>query len=634
MSNISSVSQSNTNILVNGSEIVDQNTAAGKQIEVKMGATIQGTVVSVSDTEDGKIANINVGDGQIQAKLSDSMSLREGQTLNFVVRGTGSNGVTISPLYENTSADQSTLKALSAAGIEITNDTIQMVKEMMETGLSIDRSSLLDMSKNLSMYPNTSISTMVEMKSLNIPVTENNIEQFGSYKSYEHQVISDMTQIMDALPGAFSELAESGNVSGAINLYGEVLKLFAEGASIENAVTDGNVASYAVAEESLTVNSDTEGLAAENASVSVEGEMGSLEEATGKAGVLGTAEENASNTNVVSAEATEEATTNATLIKGEVQETTGSPDDSSKALPNGEQTEKGNAAASIQTSEGAVENVAAAKADTANVDKLFSQSFLDNLRNLNVSEKAIESLSKDQGLLFKELAAAFDEAKLSNPVEAAAWKKLFSSDEYNKLLKDNIESQWLLKPGDVEKKENIENLYQRLGSQAKALADAINNSPMANSNLGQAANNLSNNLDFMNQLNQMFQYVQLPLQMTGQNVHGDLYVYQNKHKKLSEDGSVSAVLHLDMENLGPVDVFVKLLDTKVTTNFYVMDDEVLTLINDNIHILNERLEKRGYTMQVSLKLHDDIDGQDAAVDEMLDVTRTPVLSTASFDARA
>jgi hypothetical protein len=122
--------------------------------------------------------------------------------------------------------------------------------------------------------------------------------------------------------------------------------------------------------------------------------------------------------------------------------------------------------------------------------------------------------------------------------------------------------------------------------------------------------------------------------MNSQNAHGDLYVYQNKHRKLSEDGSVSAVLHLDMENLGPVDVFVKLLDTKVTTNFYVMDDSTLSLINENIHILDERLEKRGYSLQVNLKLHDDDDGQDAALDEMLSVSRTTILSTASFDALA
>jgi flagellar hook-length control protein FliK len=138
----------------------------------------------------------------------------------------------------------------------------------------------------------------------------------------------------------------------------------------------------------------------------------------------------------------------------------------------------------------------------------------------------------------------------------------------------------------------------------------------------------------MNQLNQMFQYVQVPLQMAGQNANGDLYVYRNKNRKMSEDGSVSAVLHLDMDNLGPVDVYVKLKDTKVNTNFYVEDEQILDLINDNIHILNERLEKRGYTMSVNLKLHDEMDSQDAAVDEMLNVSKSQIISTTSFDARA
>ncbi len=122
--------------------------------------------------------------------------------------------------------------------------------------------------------------------------------------------------------------------------------------------------------------------------------------------------------------------------------------------------------------------------------------------------------------------------------------------------------------------------------------------------------------------------------MAGQNANGDLYVYRNKSRKMSEDGSVSAVLHLDMDNLGPVDVYVKLKDTKVNTNFYVEDEEILDLINDNIHILNERLEKRGYTMSVNLKLHDEMDSQDAAVDEMLNVSKSQIISTTSFDARA
>ena len=75
-------------------------------------------------------------------------------------------------------------------------------------------------------------------------------------------------------------------------------------------------------------------------------------------------------------------------------------------------------------------------------------------------------------------------------------------------------------------------------------------------------------------------------------------------------------------------------DMKVTTNFYVADDSVLDLINDNIHILNDRLEKRGYSLNVNLMLHGDDSGENDAVDELLSVSRTPLLTTNSFDARA
>ncbi len=433
-----------------------------------------------------------------------------------------------------------------------------------------------------------------------------------------------MTNIINALPDAFNMLSESRNNSGAVKLYGEVLKLFTENNA---SPSDSGVAAPADAQTIATLesaeSSETQGVmngmqspdktalaGNENGSLPAQGEILSPAGETFMQGDKAISQPDMA--------AQDQPLQNSTIIN--------------------ENADKGGTqqGANVQNAENMALNQEQVNAlpKGASSEKTFSPTFLDNLRNLNVSENAIESLGKNPGMLFKELLSQFEEAPLSNPVEMAAWKKLFSSDEYNKLLKDTIESQWLLKPDDVEKKENIQNFYERLGKEAKALANVVNNSPLAGTSLVQSANNLSNNLDFMNQLNQMFQYIQLPLQMNSQNAHGDLYVYQNKHRKLSEDGSVSAVLHLDMENLGPVDVFVKLLDTKVTTNFYVMDDSTLSLINENIHILDERLEKRGYSLQVNLKLHDDDDGQDAALDEMLSVSRTTILSTASFDALA
>ena len=576
MNVISNVSQQNT-VVIDGRHFGNQK-AEEQPLELKRGGTIQGKVVSVADGEGGeKIATISVGDNVINAKLSEGMGLREGQTLNFSVRSTGSSGVTITPLYENTSIDQSTLKALTAAGIEINNDTVQMVKDMMEAGLPIGKDALLEMNKNLSTYPNTSISTLVEMKSLGIPINDNNLVQFESYKNYEHQVTSAMEDIMNELPGAFSELTASGNDKAALDLYGSVLKLFSEG----------------------------------------EGQSTSQTQAESAEVPLPNAAEAAQQQETVNPESGQ------AQVQGE------------KVIADGSQTQTANTVAN---------------------GNVLSESFIADLKNLGVPEEAIKNyenalkelgknpegdnpaaqakLETAQKELLKELSAAFERSDITSDQTAQTWKNVFSNNDYTKLLKDNMSAQWHLKPGEVEKKENVEQLYQRLGNQVKGLTNAIEQHLGAESKLGQTANNLQNNLNFMDQLNQMFQYVQLPLQMAGQNVHGDLYVYKNKHKKVSEDGSVSAVLHLDMEHLGPLDVYVKMKDTKVSTNFYVADESILDLINDNIHIFNERLEKRGYTMSVKMMLHDEMDGQDAAVDEMLDVMKTPLLSTASFDARA
>ena len=587
MSSIGGINGSGNNMVIDGRE---QSNAPSKEvpIEVKSGSTLTGKVLSVTDTNGEKIANIDLGNATISARLSEGMGLKEGQILNFSVRGTGPNGVTITPLLENTSTYQSTMKALMAAGLEVTGNSVQMVKEMMEAGLPIDKSSLLEMSKNLNTYSDTSVGTLVEMKSLNIPINENNIEQYGNYKNYEHQVTMEMTEIIEELPKAFDSLMQSGNTSAAINLYGEVLKAFA-------------------GDEVQAQASAVEVSASESAQI-VESENSQIitQDMVDNEGITENVPQNALTNQEASANSLNALNSDNPAIDQEAVRNLGTDSEAVK------------------------------------VPLKLSDDFINNIENIGISEKTIQNLQKDllagkqdaTSILFKELASAFEQADISDPVELTSFKKLFSSDEYGKLLKDNISNQWLLKPLDVEKKENIENLYQRLGVQAKALAESITNALGSEAKLAQSANNLSNNLDFMNLLNQMFQYVQLPLQMAGQNANGDLYVYRNKNKKMSEDGSVSAILHLDMESLGPVDVYVKLKDTRVTTNFYVADDSVIELLNDNIHILSERLEKRGYTMSANMMLHSDKGGENDAVDELLSVTRTPLLSTTAFDARA
>ena len=580
MSGILNVSQQNTTITVEGVQTKLQP-AEGKPVELKAGDSIQGTVVSVAEENGDKYADISLGDNVIRAKLSEDMGLRQGQTLNFAVKSLSKNGVSLTPLFENTAVSLSTEKALNAAGIAITRDSVAMVESMMKSGLPINKDALRDMNNVVSSFQNASISTLVEMKSLDIPITENNISQYQNYKNYEHQVINEMQEFADELPQAFNALASEGKIDQALNLYKGIIDEFASTGSSSSLQNE--------AEESAVIVSP----------------------------------------NIESSEK---------MSGGQTSVTANSSVDNVDKF--------------VDKNDRGVISLDVARADefTKNSEKMpfediSREDFVQKLNNLNVSPKITErylaaSLNENTDVKFdgkellKELSSMLSDTENMSDETKALFKDLFSHKEFGKILKNAIADDWLLKPFDVEKKENVTSLYQKLGSQLKSMSDTITNTLGAESKLGSTVINMQNNLDFMNQLNQIFQYVQLPLQMSGQEAHGDLYVYRNKNKRVSEDGSVSAVLHLDMDNLGPVDVFVKMKENKVSTNFYVMDESVLDLINDNIHILNERLEKRGYTMQVKMMLHDDKDEGDMAVNEMFDVNKMSVISTASFDARA
>ncbi len=216
--------------------------------------------------------------------------------------------------------------------------------------------------------------------------------------------------------------------------------------------------------------------------------------------------------------------------------------------------------------------------------------------------------------------------------EKEALFKLLEGKEFKHLLKNEMSKQWMMQPEEVAKEHSVDKLYEKLNSQMNRLNELLTQTGRAATPLGKAVSNVTGNIDFMNQLNQMFTYVQLPLKMQSQNANGDLFVYTNKKSLAKKDGSVSALLHLDMEHLGSLDVYVALSNQKVSTKFYLADDSALDLIMQNINILNERLESRGYSMSAEFVNRDE---KTNVMDEILKQGKNvSVLAGYSFDARA
>ncbi|WP_026494785.1 flagellar hook-length control protein FliK [Butyrivibrio sp. WCD3002] len=639
MSNVSGLTSNRPLVQVDG-RIVNQN-ASREQTSARSletGERINGKIISLTDEGGIKNAQIKLGDDTvINAKLQEGMSLKEGQYVSFEVRGASNSQITLTPLYENTSLDPTALKALTAAGLEPTGSNLEMVKSMMENGMPIDKDSVLSMNHLVSANPDTSVSSLVQMKALNIPINDQNIQQFESYKNYEHQVVETMDSIMDELPSAFNELVQNGDGESAGKLYGDILKMISDGMEqMESTAASGNSTGIVGADNTaagMSAAANGNGVNAEGAKVLLNSEAeGAVQNAANAEETVKNATQQGETLKTEEQVTDKNAGNNALLGSLEELSEEEQKQDQTQGIKN--QTDNGKTA-QIETNPKSV----ILSNDFANIIKSIqseTKSAGPEMLKLVMQANGQEAAKIDEAALMKELAKAYSESEGKSDTASNSFLKLFGSNEYNKLMKDSIRNQWMLEPSDVSSKENVESLYNRLNSQAKQLGEALTGTLGAESKAAQSATTLMNNIEFMNELNHMFNYVQLPLKMADQDAHGDLYVYSNGKRKFQPGETVSAILHLDLDNLGPLDVYVKMTDNNVKTNFYVADESVLDLIEAHIDILNERLSKRGYNMEAKMMLHTDMDNDsdDAAVSEMLDVRKMPVISMQSFDARA
>lgn len=261
-------------------------------------------------------------------------------------------------------------------------------------------------------------------------------------------------------------------------------------------------------------------------------------------------------------------------------------------------------------------------------DLADNENVFDEDGDLNLNLTARKMLSLIDGELQAQLA--------KGGLETDDVKELFSHKGYQKLLNNVMEEQWLVRPSDVKSKAKISDLYERLERQMEDISKVLKLTGNENSALGRSVDQIRGNVEFMNQVNQIYNYVQIPLKMSGQNTNGDLYVYTNKRRARGENDELSAFLHLDMEHLGSTDVSVKMKGKSVDTNFSFSDDESYALVEKYLPILDAKLSALGYNVTLT------VSGDRGKVDFVEDFLKkdlpgagsTGVVHRYSFDVRA
>lgn len=537
------------------------------------GQTISGEVLS----KNGGEVQIKVSEDLVlNARVDRNMNIEVGKSMTFEVKNNGSS-LTLSPLFTNVSTDINVLKALDMAGLPVNRTSVSMTEQLMQAGLSVNKSMLQQVFREINSFPMGEISDVITLHRLQLPVNEANMQQMAAYRNMNHQLIQGMDTVLEALPEVFRSLAQEKDLSGAMRLYRDVLMLVQEDAGAEPGAGPG---------QAPAAGSPEAGAGRQELSGIGRAPEGDAQTASGAAG---------------------------TEVRG------------------------------IGTQETAPEVLLEERA-AASARASMAEEALGILDGLGLPEQATQQIrarllqfSSGQGGTQEFLTGLGMLAEASRTSEGAmaSLERLFSGHVFRELLAGQFKSAWTLSPEEVGVPGRVEEMYRCLDRQLRGLSRALESAGHTESAAFRAVTAMSQNVDFLQQVNQMYAYVQLPLRLQRRDAHGELYVYTNKRKLTDREGTVSALLHLDMEHLGPVDVYVTMRDSKVNTRFSLRDDEMIDFMAAHMDILTQRLKKRGYECSCSMSVREDKaqKAKEGGLAPILQQDRGVVISQYAFDVR-
>ena len=511
--------------------------------EMSKGMIFEGTVSSVR----GNQVKLALSNGQqILARLAGKFSFEQGQSVFFQVKNNDGGTIEIKPYtVDGEGVNLTLMDALKAAGLPVDGTNLSMVNKMMEEQMPIDKISLNQMYQLVQDNKGINVTTLVELKRLGIEINQVNAAQFENYANDKQAITIAMDSLIEELPNALS--AED------LSMY----KLVSQARDILNIVTEGLPEEAFISSEASDM-SQYEAIMRDNQSAPVVKKHFNIAELF-------------ESLNSVSGESQDIHT-----------------------------TQKINNAPAIDT---ILLQENETKSNT--IGFLLSDKQIEELNEQvrmllpNLQENNISLYSEDSSVvgILNDIKSMLE----NTPANAGTLRHLFSGEAFKLMLKEALEQQWMIKPGDLEKNpKKLDGLYDKIEKQITNMEIILKTSGVVNPKAEALADNIRGNIEFMNQINEAYTYMQVPLRMNEGNASGQLYVYTNKKSISDPDKELSAFLHLDLEYLGGTDVSIKMLHRKVTTNFYLDSDESYAMVKQFLPVLEKRLQDKGYNCELTV----------------------------------
>ncbi len=557
----------------------------------------------VTDLRPG-IVKIRLANKQaLVAKLEGHNEVSIGDVAAFKILENDNGKLTLKKLNSTVSAEEATIqKALEEANLPTSPVNHTIVKELLYHKLPINKETINRIIKETENFPDASVETIVYLTKHGIELKEDYLSQFESYKSFDHRLMQHIDRITEELGILLKQAALRADDKAFLAMASALFEFFSiEGIDLPSYLSAvlAEQEQEAMLEEDVAMEDMTELLEEEDP----------LEELVVKKEFFQTAKDR-----ILSLRGKDGRQLLKLFSSYEL------PEDYKASLHNGElplrETIQHLSDAIRQMSTEDPSQIASFK--TPLILSLFEEfgelqltnQELASLLSTNERAQLLEAL-QDVPLLkedisqiisgersipdFLSLAASFLTDAYTDSIRG-----LFSKPGFCKLLSAQMQSKFTLTPEDLQNDPNaVDRFYGSLSGQMNELSGLVNglSGSVDTASLHQRMDDLGQNLDFMEAFNKLFTYVQLPIKLREQITHGDLYVYTNKQKLRSGQKDLSVLLHLDMDHLGPLDIYLSLTGTTIRSKFYGTDKETMKLMQTNVQGLRDALRQKGFSLE-------------------------------------
>ena len=512
--------------------------------EMNSGDTFRGEVVDIAQNT----ATILIGeDARITANIDPNVNLSVGQSVLFEVNTDSDNLVSLRTLFTNIANENIANNALTQANVPINATSLALVSTLMEEGMSIDKDSLALLYRNIVSNPEIQANEIIRMKQIGLELNADNIAKFDAVYNFESKISDSINTVINQIPLELAAKADT-DLSGAIKMASDFIDASTEGKT-EVSVSLGDLG---LQNESLLSDGKEGEVLSENKDVPVQEQNVQ-------------AEENLKNSPEVVKNIISDLEDDSLLSKGDIE------------------AMKSNVP-SVELSE----QITLTNKDFDNLNSMITK---DNV----FGNEILDKLSNGEKIDLEELLRTFDSVLKDENVPDSLKKDLIKSELFKESLTDKFSEKWLLEPNEIKDSESLNNHYNKVLENTDRIIESMQNTVKGSETLTQTVNGFKENVQFLQTLNDLTPYVQLPVLLNNRSNTGDLYVYANKRNLLENPDNVSAVLRLDMKNLGRVEVYVKLNQGKnLSTDFTLPDEDTLLFIEKHIDMLNEKLEDLGF----------------------------------------